>query len=113
MALADGGLAVGLVSNVAFDLRPILRAHGFGVLADHCLLAYEHGAAKPDPSIFRAALATLGTSAASTLMVGDHPDADGGAAAIGCRTLLLPMSDPGSRHGLDQVLELVGRATPS
>ncbi len=95
-ALLDGRVAVGLIRNVGFDLRPILIAHGMGRLAAHA-----------SPELFGRALADLGATAARTLMVGDHPVADGGAAALGMRTLILPMSAPGARHGLDQVLEAV------
>ncbi len=106
-ALLDGRVAVGLISNVGFDLRPILIAHGMGRLAAHATLSFEHGLTKPSPELFGRALADLGATAARTLMVGDHPVADGGAAALGMRTLILPMSAPGARHGLDQVLEAV------
>jgi HAD superfamily hydrolase (TIGR01549 family) len=104
--LADRDVQVGLVSNVGFDLRPILTAHGLDQLARHATLSFEHGFAKPSPEIFQLALAGLDASPADTLMVGDHPLADGGAAALGIRTLILPMSRPGSRHGLDRVLAL-------
>jgi HAD superfamily hydrolase (TIGR01493 family) len=105
--LVEAGLAVGVVSNVAFDLRPVLRAHGLPALAEHCTLSCEHGAAKPEPALFAAALRDVGAAAERTLMVGDHPLADGGAAAAGLQTLILPMSPPGARHGLDAVLERV------
>lgn len=103
------GLRVGMVSNVGFDLRPILRHHGFEELADRCTFSFEVGATKPDPRIFRAALSTLDAGESMTLMVGDHPTADGGAAALGITTLILPMTAPGSRHGLERVVELVDR----
>lgn len=106
-SLLEGGLQLGLVSNVGFDLRPILRAHGFEALAGRCTLSFEVGATKPEPAIFAAACELLGTPGEETLMVGDHPEADGGAAALGMPTLLLPMTPPGSRHGLDAVLDRV------
>jgi len=107
-ALADRRLAVGLVSNVGFDLRPILVAHGMRELAAHATLSYEQGVVKPEPQIFRLALEGLDAQARSTLMVGDSETADGGAAALGIRTLILPMSPAGARHGLHRVLELLG-----
>jgi FMN phosphatase YigB (HAD superfamily) len=51
--LKHGGFKLGLVSNVGFDLRPILRRHGFEALADTCTLSYEHGVAKPDAGMSR------------------------------------------------------------
>jgi HAD superfamily hydrolase (TIGR01549 family) len=106
-SLIDRDVPIGLVSNVGFDLRPILSAHGMDQLARHATLSFEHNVAKPSPEIFRLALASLNAQAENTLMVGDHPHADGGASALGIRTLILPMSPPGSRHGLERVLELV------
>lgn len=106
-ALLDRCLQVGLVSNVGFDLRPILTSHGLDQLASHATLSFEHGVTKPSPEIFQAALASLDARPEETLMVGDHPLADGGAAALGMRTLILPMSQPGCSHGLDRLLELV------
>jgi HAD superfamily hydrolase (TIGR01509 family) len=107
-ALVGRGFAVGLISNVGFDIRPILRHHGFDELARCTTLSFEQQVIKPDPRIFEAALLKLGTDAASTLMVGDNPGADGGAAALGMQTLIWPMSPPGSRHGLARVLSVVG-----
>jgi FMN phosphatase YigB (HAD superfamily) len=111
--LVERGVAVGVVSNVGFDIRPILIAHGMDQLALHATLSFEVNAAKPAPEIFRSALAGLAAAPARTLMVGDHPVADGGAAAVGIQTLILPMSPPGTRHGLDRVIELVLGVTPA
>ena len=61
-ALAEQGIQVGVVSNVGFDLRPILRYHGLGALTETCVLSYEQGVTKPDPAIFQAALHICGTS---------------------------------------------------
>jgi putative hydrolase of the HAD superfamily len=104
--LAAAGVTVGMISNVGFDLRPILRGHGFAALARRLTMSYELGVAKPNPAIFTAALGTLGTRPDETLMVGDNANADGGGVALGMATLLLPMTPPGSRHGLETVLAL-------
>ena len=109
-ALAGRGIRMGVISNVGFDLRPILREHGLAELADRCTLSYEHGAVKPEPALFLAALESLGLPAGSTLMVGDHPVADGGAAEVGCQILVLPMSAPGKVHGLERVVAMVDAA---
>jgi HAD superfamily hydrolase (TIGR01549 family) len=106
-ALSDRGVPMGLVSNVGFDLRPILTAHGLGQLARHATLSFEVGVAKPSPEIFQHALADLGAQPEDTLMVGDHPADDGGGGALGIRTMILPMSPPGATHGLDRVVALV------
>jgi FMN phosphatase YigB (HAD superfamily) len=61
---------------------------------------------KPDEPIVRAALASLGATAAETLMVGDSGKDDAGAAHLGIRTLLLPRT-AGRTHGLGAVTALV------
>ena len=107
-ALQGAGLRVGLISNIGYDLRPILDAHGLGPLAQRCTLSCEHRIMKPDVRLFEAALAQLETEPGQTLMVGDHATADTGGVALGMRTLVLPMTPPGTAHGLDAVLRLAG-----
>ena len=107
-ALQDAGLRVGLISNIGYELRPILAAHGLGDLAQRCTLSCEHRIMKPDVRLFQAALAQLESEPGETLMVGDHATADTGGVALGMRTLVLPMTPPGPPHGLDAVLRLVG-----
>jgi HAD superfamily hydrolase (TIGR01509 family) len=106
-ALRARGIQTAAVSNVGFDLRPVLA--GLGLLAhlDAIVLSCEVGAVKPDPAIFRAACDAVGVAPGEALMVGDHPAADGGAADAGIRTLLLPMSAAGEEHGLAAVLGLL------
>ncbi|NYV78421.1 HAD family hydrolase, partial [Streptomyces sp. UH6] len=82
--LRDRGVAVGVVSNIGWDLRPVFRAHGLDAYVDTYALSFEHGAQKPEPDLFRVALEALGAEPSRTLMVGDDRRADGGAAALGC-----------------------------
>jgi HAD superfamily hydrolase (TIGR01509 family) len=104
-ALRAAGVGVAMVSNIGFDLRPLAAALGLGDLVDAYALSYEVGACKPAPDIFRAALDDLGVRPRDALMVGDTP-ADAGAAALGCRCLILPASPPDAVHGLHAVLDL-------
>jgi HAD superfamily hydrolase (TIGR01509 family) len=106
-ALRMRGIATAAVSNVGFDLRPVLDGLGLLGLLDAVVLSYEVGAVKPQAAIFLAACDALGVGPAEALMVGDHSAADGGAADAGLRTLLLPMSPAGAPHGLRAVLGLV------
>jgi HAD superfamily hydrolase (TIGR01509 family) len=109
-ALRERGIATALVSNVGFDLRPVLNGLGLAEWLDAIVLSYEVGAIKPEPAIFRAALDALGDVApGDALMVGDHA-ADGGAVALGIRSLLLPYARPTAPHGLDAVLALTEAA---
>lgn len=101
------GLRVGVVSNVAEDLRPVFTAHGWADLVDGYTHSYEHRIEKPDVRIFLAACKAMGTAPSETVVVGDHP-VDGGAVAAGCVVLLLPRVDPGQPRGLDRVLDLAG-----
>ena len=101
------GVKVGVVSNVAEDLRPVFADRGWADLVDGFAHSFEHGVEKPDPKLFLAACAAIGTEPGRTLVVGDHP-VDGGAVGTGCVVLLLPHTEPGEAHGLARVLDLVG-----
>ncbi|MFC9249119.1 HAD family hydrolase [Streptomyces sp. NPDC057136] len=82
--LRRAGTAVGVVSNIGWDLRPVFRAHGLDDLVDAYVLSFEHGIQKPDARLFRTACTLLGREPAQVVMVGDDRRADGGAAALGC-----------------------------
>lgn len=101
------GVRVGVVSNVAEDLRPVFATHGWAGLIDGYAHSFEQGVEKPDPKLFVAACAAIGTEPGRTLVVGDHP-VDGGAVVAGCAVLLLPRTAPGAPRGLARVLDLVG-----
>jgi HAD superfamily hydrolase (TIGR01509 family) len=106
-ALRAAGVPVAVVSNIGFDLRPILRRAGVDDLVDYVTLSYEVGRTKPDPVIFLTACAALRTPPQRALMVGDTP-ADAGAVRAGCHALVLPLVEPGRPTGLRSVLDLVG-----
>lgn len=82
-ALHERGLKIAVVSNIAWDIRPVFRAAGVEDLVDEYVLSFELGAVKPDPKIFRTACERLDVEPAESLMVGDSVEADGGATAIG------------------------------
>ncbi|RJO68316.1 HAD family hydrolase [Nocardia panacis] len=88
-SLAAREIPVAIVSNIAFDIRPVFARHGWADLIHTFVLSFELGAVKPDPRIFRAALDKLGVEAAAALMVGDSAEADGGATALGCAFALV------------------------
>ena len=106
-ALRQRGLRVGIVSNVAEDLRPVFVARGWGDLVDGYTHSYEHRIEKPDVRIFLAACKAMGTLPGETLVVGDHA-VDAGAVVAGCVVLLLPRAAPGGARGLERVLALAG-----
>ncbi len=113
-ALSDRGMVLGVVSNWDCALPTHLERLGvrdrFAVVAASAPV----GARKPDPAIFRHALAALDVAAGEALHVGDQADEDvAGARAAGVAALLLDRS-PGAtpRDGvvtsLAQVPALVG-----
>ncbi|WP_019202397.1 HAD family hydrolase [Tsukamurella sp. 1534] len=83
-ALRDEGLKVGVLSNIAYDIRPAFVREGIDGLVDAFVLSFEVGHMKPDAEVFRIATAALGLPPERVLMVGDSAEADGGATAIGC-----------------------------
>lgn len=106
-ALHDRGCPVAVLSNVGFDVRPVLDRSGISSLIAGLALSYELGAVKPEAAIFNRALELIDVDAGRALMVGDSFADDGAAAALGIRSLILPRSR-GGIHGLDAVLRLVG-----
>lgn len=107
-ALAANGMPVAIVSDVPFDLRPIMDHYGLGHLVQAYVLSGEHGSMKSEGRLFELALDALGVDRAEALMVGDNQANDGVAVAHGIRTLLLPHPEPGARRGLSAILQLVG-----
>jgi HAD superfamily hydrolase (TIGR01509 family) len=88
-AVSERGLKVGVLSNIAFDIRPAFTARGWDAYVDEFVLSFEVGAVKPELEIFRRAVQALGVPATETLMVGDSEEADGGARALGCEFALV------------------------
>lgn len=86
-SLRARGLRTGIVSNIAFDIRPAFRAAGAD--ADDFVLSFEVGAVKPDPRIFELALQRLDVPAADAVMVGDSEENDGAARRLGCDFILV------------------------
>lgn len=93
--LHAAGVAIGVVSDTGWDIRPVFARHGLDCLVDQFVLSYEIGAAKPKPTVFRAACDRLGVAASETVMVGDNPVTDGGAVDAGMACLVVP--PPGAR----------------
>ena len=105
-ALRTAGIRVVILSNVGFDLTPTLARTGLAERVDGVVMSFVVGVVKPAPEIFERALGLLGLTAPEVLMVGDSWPDDGGATALGIRTLLLPRTE-GPVRGLELVLRLV------
>ncbi|MBL8929567.1 MAG: HAD-IA family hydrolase [Kineosporiaceae bacterium] len=104
-ALRDKGIRIALVSNIGTGIQSVLDRCGLTDMLDAVVLSYQVGAVKPGPDIFEHALRAIDVPAEQALMVGDSWQDDGGAAALGCRVLILPRTT-GPVHGLHQVLAL-------
>ncbi len=88
VAIADRGVHLGVVTNGAVRQQTKkLRHVGLAGLIDRALISEGVGIAKPDPEIFRRAVASRGASPDETWMVGDNATADiRGAQEAGLRT---------------------------
>lgn len=84
------GTRLGIVSNIALDIRPALGRWGIADAIDAVILSYEVGFLKPDPRIFRLAADALGVDPADCLMIGDSAHDDVGGAALGMPCLIVP-----------------------
>ncbi|BDX34414.1 hydrolase [Mycobacterium antarcticum] len=110
-SLRRQGLKTAVVSNIAFDVRPAFAALGVKDDVDEFVLSFEVGAVKPNPDIFRTALARVGVDAEYALMVGDSEEADGAARAVGCRFALVdPLPTSMREDGLIAALQSAGVA---
>lgn len=89
------GIPIAIISDIGWDIAPILTDAGLADCISGYVLSYQHGVEKPDPSLFRAGCELLGSRPGDTLMVGDNPTKDGGAVGIGMSAYLLPIT--GSR----------------
>ncbi|MER7014967.1 HAD-IA family hydrolase [Saccharopolyspora sp. NPDC000359] len=99
--LRESGVKVGVISNIAFDIRPAFERIGVTQYVDEFLLSYLEGVIKPDAKIFLRACERLGVAPEEALMVGDSEEADGGAAAVGCQVAIVePVPTAERREGL-------------
>jgi putative hydrolase of the HAD superfamily len=90
-ALRDAGLATALVTNNVAEFRPHWRAMlPVDELFDLVVDSSEVGVRKPDPAIYRLALAGLGDVAPEqALFLDDYPSNVHAAEALGIRSLLV------------------------
>jgi HAD superfamily hydrolase (TIGR01549 family) len=109
--LRNAGLKLGVVSNSDGRVAEALEAAGlreyFDVVVDSALVGVE----KPDPAIFRAALAALDVSPAEALYVGDLYEIDVvGARAAGMDAVLLVGGGGSTPAGCATVISLAALA---
>jgi HAD superfamily hydrolase (TIGR01662 family) len=92
-ALAADGFRLGLISNSHRPLDAFKEHFELDNLVTVAISSSDHGYMKPHPSIFEAALAEMGVSAAASVMVGDSIAHDiVGAQGVGMRGVLVHRS---------------------
>jgi FMN hydrolase / 5-amino-6-(5-phospho-D-ribitylamino)uracil phosphatase len=89
---------LGIVSNFYGNLEAVCHGAGLATFLDVIVDSHRVGARKPDPAIFRAALAPLGAKPETTLMIGDSLRRDGeGARRMGMGFIwIAPSTQPAS-----------------
>jgi putative hydrolase of the HAD superfamily len=109
-ALTDArrrGLTLIAVSNWDSSLPEVLDRAGVAALLDGVITSAVVGAAKPDPVIFRAALARAGVTAAEAIHVGDSLEEDvDGARAAGLRAVWLDRLEVGANIDVPTITSL-------
>jgi FMN phosphatase YigB (HAD superfamily) len=122
-AIREEGMKTALVSNAGFttapNLRMLLDHYGLSELFDVLVFSDELEIAKPEPRIFKQALAGLGLRPAECAFVGDNPHTDiSGALSAGLFTIQIGAKTldgirPHARiDSLNQLMPALG-ATPS
>lgn len=90
------GARIAVVSNWDVSLHGVLEKTGLAGLLDGALSSAEAGAAKPDPTIFAAALELAGADAEGAVMVGDSVATDiEGALGAGLAAVLVTRAAAG------------------
>lgn len=93
-ALRESGYRLGVISNWDAGLEGLLDDLGLRSCFDDVVASAAVGCRKPDRAVFETALARMGVSADAAVHVGDLPEADGAAAAVGITPVIV------DRHGL-------------
>jgi putative hydrolase of the HAD superfamily len=97
------GLRTAIVSNCDHATRPIVDDLGLEREADAIVLSFEVGVAKPDPGIYRAALAAVGAGPEEAVFVDDQAWYCDGAQALGIRSFLIRRDDAEPAEGFGAV----------
>ena len=96
-AMRGSGLRLAVISNFDERLQGVLEGLDLARRVDAVVVSSELGVAKPNPAIFRHALARLGVAAREAIHVGDHSLEDvEGAQGAGMAALHLRRAAPGS-----------------
>ncbi len=92
-AIRDSGRRLGVISNSDGHIEELIRSAGLGEYFDSFSDSALVGSEKPDPGIFRHALASLGATAAESIYLGDVYSLDYlGAKGVGMAAALMDVS---------------------
>jgi putative hydrolase of the HAD superfamily len=91
--LRDRGIKIAIVSNCTENTRAMLVATGVDQLADELVLSCEVRSAKPEPEIYRYALAQLGVGPEAAVFVDDQARFCAGSVAAGIRAAQIVRGD--------------------
>jgi putative hydrolase of the HAD superfamily len=109
-SLGRRGVKTALVSNCSHSTRPVVERLGLDAVFGSIVLSFEARAMKPDPAIYRAALAALGVvHPERAVFVDDQPGYCDGATQAGliARLILRANEDvPADQAGLQVVTDL-------
>ncbi len=104
-SLKEGGLVLGVISNLRRQMDDLCQRLGLAPYLDFCITSAEAGAEKPHPPVFLAALHRAKVSPGEALHVGDQYQADvKGARAVGITPVLLDRE--GWHEGVDDCLRI-------
>lgn len=102
------GCRLVVVSNWDVSLHGVLAGLELTSMVDGVVISAEHGAGKPDPSIFRHALEVAGVPARKAIHVGDSLEEDvAGARAAGIQPVLLKRDGSPGPAGMRTVPNLI------
>ena len=102
------GVRMGVISDTSPSLPLTLEAAGIGEYFGCAVCSDLVGAMKPDPAIYRAALATLGVPAEESLYVDDYDVEAAGARTLGFTAFHIDRSQPGDGAWRIQSLLKIG-----
>ncbi len=88
--LKSAGVHVSVISNSEGALPALFEEVGLSPFVEHVIDSHHEGVRKPDPELFRRALARTGQRAESSVYLGDIPGVDvAGASAAGMHAVLV------------------------
>jgi len=96
------GLRTAVVSNCDHTTGPVVERLGLAAETDAVILSFEVGAAKPDPTIYLAALERLGVAPGEAAFVDDQARYCDAASELGMETFLVLRDGAAPAEGVSE-----------